>query len=387
MRVVRAGLAALLIVLAVVAPVTAQGPLELTSPFPAVVADPGATATFNVTVTTDVPQRVDLAVTAQPDGWDTTLRGGGSTIAAVFTSADPELGGQIGARFTAEVLVADDAAADANQVVLEARGTGGVTARLALDITIEQQEAGAVTLESDFPTQGGSSDDTFTFDLELRNRSNQQVELSFEADAPPGWRAQVRPAGGESATTAVLDAGEISSATVTITPAADAAAGTYTIPVRAIGGPEPAEAAVSIEITGSYAMQLTTQDNRLSARITAGNPSPLTLFVFNEGSAPLENVAVSANAPRDWTVEFDQETVPLIEPQGQAEVQATITASGNAIAGDYVVTFNARAPEANDQIEVRTTVETSPIGGILGLGILAVVAIGLFLVFQRYGRR
>jgi len=387
MRVVRAGLTALLIVLAVVPPVTAQGPLELTSPFPAVVADPGATATFNVTVTTDVPQRVDLAVTAQPDGWDTTLRGGGSTIAAVYTSADPELGGQIGARFSAEVTVPDDATAGGNQVVLEARGAGGLSTQLELDITIEQQEAGAVTLESDFPTQGGSSDETFTVDLELRNRSNQQVELSFEADAPPGWRAQVRPAGGESATTAVLDAGEISSATVTITPAADAAAGTYTIPVRAIGGPEPAQAEVSIEITGSYAMSLTTVDNRLSARVTAGGPTTLTLVVLNEGTAPLENVEVTANAPRDWDVTFDMETVPVVEPGGSAQVEATINAAGNAIAGDYVVTFNARTPEVNDRIEVRTTVETSPIGGILGLGILAVVAIGLFLVFQRYGRR
>jgi uncharacterized membrane protein len=36
---------------------------------------------------------------------------------------------------------------------------------------------------------------------------------------------------------------------------------------------------------------------------------------------------------------------------------------------------------------VRTTVETSPIGLVIGIGILIVVAAGLFLVFQRYGRR
>jgi uncharacterized membrane protein len=387
MRVMRAGLAALLIVLGLAPVAMAQAPLELTAPFPAVVADPGATANFEVTVVTDVAQRVDLAVAQQPEGWDTTLRGGGSTITALQTAANPELGGRIAARFTAEVLVPDDAAAGANQVVLEARGLGGVTARLELDITIEQQEAGAVTLESDFPTQGGSSDDTFTFDLELRNRSNQQVELSFEAEAPAGWRAQVRPAGGESATTAVLDAGEISSATVTITPAADAAAGTYNIPVRAIGGPEPAEAEVSIEITGSYAMSLTTVDNRLSARVTAGGPTSLTLVVFNEGTAPLENVEVTASAPRDWDVTFDMEAIPLIEPEGSAQVEATINAAGNAIAGDYVVTLTARTPEVNDRIEVRTTVETSLVGGLLGLAVLGVVAIGLFFVFQRYGRR
>jgi uncharacterized membrane protein len=96
---------------------------------------------------------------------------------------------------------------------------------------------------------------------------------------------------------------------------------------------------------------------------------------------------VTASAPRDWDVTFDMEAIPLIEPEGSAQVEATINAAGNAIAGDYVVTLTARTPEVNDRIEVRTTVETSLVGGLLGLAVLGVVAIGLFFVFQRYGRR
>jgi len=34
-----------------------------------------------------------------------------------------------------------------------------------------------------------------------------------------------------------------------------------------------------------------------------------------------------------------------------------------------------------------STVETSPIGYIIGIAILVLVAVGLFFVFQRYGRR
>lgn len=387
MRFVRALLAAAVATFALAPVALAQG-LTITTPFPAVVADPGGTAEFGVTVTTETPERVDLTVVSQPDGWTTTLRGGGSTIAAVTTGPDPEAAGQIRAIFTVVVEIPDDAGVGSHQVEIEGRGAAGITSRLTLDLTIAEQVPGAVILESEFPTQGGSPDDTFEFDLELRNDSNQEVTLRFEADPPVGWRATARPGTGESgATTAVLEAGGISSVNVTVDPPPDAAVGVYTIPVRAIGGPDTAEAEVFVEITGSFGLDLSTSDQRLDARVTAGGPTTLTLVLTNTGSAPLIDVAVTAQPPRNWTVTFNQETVPSIEPNSSQNVEATITPAGAAVAGDYVVTFNARNTEANDRIEVRTTVETSPIGGLIGIAVLIAVAVGLFLVFQRYGRR
>lgn len=387
MRFVRALLAAAVATIAIAPAALAQG-LTITTPFPAVVADPGGTAEFNVTVTTAAPERVDLSVSSQPEGWTTTLRGGGSTIAAVTTGPDPEAGGQIRATFTVEVEIPEDAGVGSNQVQIEGTSASGATASLTLDLTIAEQVPGAVVLESEFPTQGGSPDDAFEFDLELRNDSNQEVTLRFEAAPPPGWRATVRPGTGETdATTAVLEAGGISSVNVNIDPAPEAAVGVYTIPVRAIGGPEPAEAEVSVEITGSFGMDLNTSDQRLSANVTAGSPTTLTLVVANTGSAPLTDVQLTATPPRNWEVAFAQETIANIDPQSSQSVEATITPAGTAVAGDYVITINARNEDANDRIEVRTTVETSPIGGIIGIVILIVVAAGLFLVFQRYGRR
>ena len=387
MRFVRALLAAAVATFAIAPAVLAQS-LAITTPFPAVVVDPGGTAEFNVTVTTETPERVDLSVVTQPEGWTTTLRGGGSTVTAVTTGPDPEAGGQIRAQFTAEVEIPDDAGVASNQIIIEGRSAAGLTSRLELDLTIAEQVPGAVILESEFPTQGGSPDDTFEFDLELRNDSNQEVTLSFEADPPPGWRATVRPGTGETdATTAVLEAGGISSVNVSIDPPSDAAVDVYTIPVRAIGGPAPAEATVEVEITGSFGMDLSTSDQRLSARVTAGSPTQVTLAVTNTGSAPLDEVEVTATPPRNWEVTFDRETIETIAPGTTENVTATIQAANTAVAGDYVITFRASNAEVNDNIEVRTTVETSAIGGLIGIGILILVAVGLFLVFQRYGRR
>lgn len=388
MRFVRAFLAAVLVAMAL-APATAlaQGPLDLTTPFPSVVADPGGSAAFTITVHTDTPQRVDLSVVEQPAGWDTILRGGGSTIAAVTTSANPELPAEIVAQFSAEVAIPEDSAAGANQVIIEARSAAGLTARLTLDVTIEEVVGGAVTMTSDFPSQSGTADDTFTFDLEVRNGSNQQVTLSFEGSGPAGWRITGRPANDDQATTAVVDAGGLSAGRFTIDPPADAVAGSYPITARALGGPAPVEVTLTVEITGNFAMSMTTDDQRLSARVTVGSPTKVNVVVTNDGSAPLQNVSLSATPPRNWTITFAQEAIAEIPANESSTVEATILAANNAVAGDYVVTVRASTPDANDQMEIRTTVETSPIGGLLGIGVLIAVAVGLFLVFQRYGRR
>src|SRR4051812_42275257 len=118
MRVLRASLAAFLLLAGLLPSVALAAGVSMTTPYPSVVADPGSTVKFPITVTSDTPQRVELAVTGQPEGWNTRLQGGGSTIAAVTTvpaaqyaaSASPApTSGNYGG-FTVEVTVPADAA-------------------------------------------------------------------------------------------------------------------------------------------------------------------------------------------------------------------------------------------------------------------------------------
>ena len=367
MRVLRAAAAALLLALTVApAAALAQGPLELTTPYPAVVADPGATAKFPIFVITEVAERVDLTIVSQPEGWDVVLRGGGSTVSAIFTAPNPNVTGEISGSLEANVTLPDDAAPGSNQVVIEGRTASGITTRLTLDITVEEQEPGSVDFTADFPSLRGSTSSPFSFNLTLANHTNQQVTFSFETDAPDGWNVTALPSGESQAATATVDAGSIATVSVTADPPADAVADIYQIKVRAVGGPVPAEAELSVEIIGSYGLSLGTSDGLLNSRVTAGATSVLTLVVENTGTAPLTNVKLSATPPRNWTVTFDQETVPEI-PAGTtgntATVQATIQAPANAVAGDYQLTIRATSQEessANDNVEIRATVDTSP---------------------------
>ncbi len=72
---------------------------------------------------------------------------------------------------------------------------------------------------------------------------------------------------------------------------------------------------------------------------------------------------------------------------GEVQVTAHMTPSGNAIAGDYVATFNARSDLANADAEMRITIETSLLWGVVGVGLIALVLAGLWWTFRRYGRR
>jgi uncharacterized repeat protein (TIGR01451 family) len=159
-----------------------------------------------------------------------------------------------------------------------------------------------------------------------------------------------------------------------------ATAGTTTIPGK-----------LGIDITGSYSLKLSTPNDVLSASGSAGSPMTQTLTVQNTGTAALTGVKVTATPPSGWTVTFDPVSIDTIAPNATGTVTATITPSSDAVAGDYVVTFNANngasGATATGSADIRFTVNTSPVWAIVGIAIIVLILGGLFYVFRTYGRR
>jgi uncharacterized membrane protein len=396
MRVLRASLAAFLLVVGLLPAVAFAAGTQMSTPYPSVVADPGSTVKFPITVQTDTPQRVDLSITSQPQGWDTRLQGGGSTIAAVETvsatqysaTATPAPASGNFAQFTAEVTVPSDAQGGAQQVVLAGKGADGSTVSLTLDVNVQTASTGSVQLTTDFPTLSGPTSTTFRFSLNLANDTNQQITFGLEHDDPTGWTITATPTTQTQAESAVVDAGSSQQIAVTAKAPSDAAAGDYPITVRAVGGSTPVEMKLTVTLTGTFDMSLTTSDQRLNADLNAGGTTTITFVVNNTGTADLTGVAFTASPPRDWKVTFAPTTVD-VPAGGTGNVVATIQSSNSALAGDYVISVTSRSGDssASDSVTIRATVATSPIGYVIGIAILVIVGIGLFFVFQRYGRR
>ncbi len=354
--------------------------LTLTTPYPAVAVAPGSKVSFELTIKPPTAEEVRLQVGSVPAGWTATLRGGGYVVDGVY--ADPASPPTV----RLDVTVAPDASDGTVRIPITATA-GGEVARLDVEIRVTAAAGGQVSLTTDFPELRGPSGATYRFNLTLSNETAQDLTFGLSASGPDGWDVQVRPTSQSQAASAVVNAG--SSAGIELTAAAPdgAAAGTYPISVTATSGEVKVEQQVSVEIIGTFSMTLTTPDQRLNASGTAGSAIQQQLEIDNTGSAPLQNVKLTATPPSGWTVTFQPATVDTIAPNDKAQVTAIITPSKDAIAGDYVVTFNAATDAARASREFRVTVETSLVWAIVGgLLILATIS-GLGWVFQRYGRR
>lgn len=379
---VAVALAGLFLVSLVAAPATAQtaGGLTLTTPYPGLTVEPGDTAGFDLSLTATSTTSVSLAVEGVPEGWTATFRGGGFVVGQVTAGleAAPDL--------RLDVIVPTETTEGDYPLTIEASSSAG-NVSLPLQVTVQGGAGGVVTLTPDFPGLRGSASDTFTFNIEVRNDTPSEVQLELGAEGPIGWTVEARPQGAAQASTITVNSGSTGQVTVTATPPANAAASIYDLRMTARGGGVDNEVALQVQITGSFEMELTTPDQRLNAEVTAGQATQFPLVVFNSGTADLANVALSATPPSGWDVTFDSEVITTVAAGEFVTVNATITPSSQAIAGDYQVSFRASNDEANASMEIRSTVSPSAFGGLVGIGLVLLTLAALAWVFRRFGRR
>jgi uncharacterized membrane protein len=239
----------------------------------------------------------------------------------------------------------------------------------------------------EFPGLRGPASSTFTFNVDVRNDTPAEVQLELAAEGPIGWTVEARPQAASQASSITVESGATGRVTVTATPPSTVAAGLYDLRVTARGGGVDAEAALQVQITGSFSMELTTPDQRLNADVTAGSPTQFPLVILNTGSGDLADVALTATPPAGWDVTFDTENITTVPAGDFAQVTATITPSTEAIAGDYSITFRATTDEADASMDVRSTVSPSAFGGLVGIGLILLTLAALAWVFRRFGRR
>jgi len=366
---------------ALVPTVAADGGLEVTTAYPAVAVAPGSKVSFDLKVTSTRETNVGLTLSGVPAGWTATLHGGGFVIDGV--AAGPGADGT--ARL--DVSVPADAAASTQTIKVTASG-GGNTDVLTISVRVDAKAAGDITVTTTTPVMTGSSNGTFPFALTVHNDTAQDVTVSATASIAdhPDWDIKAEIAGSEQTASTVVTAGSTTSVNVTADPPDDAAAGQYVIDVEVTAGDQKIPQQLGVELTGSYSMTLTTPGGLLSAHGGAGSATQQQFILTNTGTATIQGVKVSATPPTGWTVTWDKDTVD-VPTDAPVTVTATITPSGEAVAGDYVITFNANSDQADSSAQVRFTVETSPLWAFIGIGIIAVILLGLFYVFRTYGRR
>lgn len=369
---------ALLLTAAHVQPVQAAGEITLYTPYKNITVEPADTISYDIDVinNTSEVQNVPLTVTGLPEGWSYELSSGSQVIHELAVKGNETQTVDL------EVEIPQNVERGRYQFNIVAQGF------MTLPLTVNIAETGVLETEftTDQPNREGNADATFTFSMDLRNRTAEDQTYALTAEAPRGWNVDFT-VGGNSVTSATVEAGSSQTVSVSIDPPEEVTEGSYKIPVTANAGGTSATQELEVVITGVYDMELTTPRGLLSSDIRVGGSTKVELEIRNTGTTALTDVEMEYSAPAGWEVTFDKDTIERIEAGETAKVVATLKASDKAIPGDYVTTITASTPEVSSSIDFRVQVKTSVLWGWLGILIIAAVLAGIYYLFRKYGRR
>lgn len=355
--------------------------VTLFTPFTGTTAIPGETISYTVDVINSGSsiQSMSFSLENAPEGWDYKITADGRDIRELSVRGNSEQ------QIHLDITLPLDAGKGDYRFNLVASNDSGKSS-LPLLVTVTEQGSSATELTSEQANLQGHADSDFNYTVTIRNRTANEQNYALTTQAGEGWGVTFK-SGSDSISSIQVEPNASEDITVTVTPPENVEAGTYEIPIRAQSGNTAAELVLEAVITGSYDMQLSTKDGNLSTDVTAGGKRTVQLVVTNTGTAPLAGIEITDSTPPNWEVEYENNTIAQLEPGDSATVKATITAPDEAIAGDYVVTFKATAPEVSADATFRVSVETSTLWGIVAILIIALVVGGLYYIFKKYGRR
>ncbi len=254
-----------------------------------------------------------------------------------------------------------------------------------------------------YPEVQGKGDVPYEFTFEMTYEAGddpfglEEEELAkifdLTVEYPEGWFAATTPQyQKETEILAVkLTSGEMEAIRVVALPLVDQEPGEYDIAVsiKSTIEDDPLEGIAEYKaiITATYLLDVKTKTGRLSTEVTSGQDNHYTLTLENLGSDSIENIALSSTEPSGWKVSFDPEEIEILESEELIEIDVIISPPAKTIAGDYMLSFSTESENSNDDIELRVTVETPTIWGIVGIAIIVIVVIGIAIIFSRLGRR
>ncbi len=363
-------------------PAEAQLPqgVSISTPYPLLVLGLGEVANLDLTLRANPSDVIKLQMKEQPQDWTVTFRGGGQIVEGAYVEAGVDTSVQM------QIEQPQDVAAGSYNFVVEATGKSG-SADLSITLTIKDKLPPKLTMTTDLPTLKGSPTTTFNYSLTLTNAGEDDLNVTMAADAPNNFTVNFSLT-GQDVTSFPLSAHATKTINVSLQPGAELPAGNYTAKITAQGGLASASLDLSAEVTGQATLGLSTSDGLLSGKATLGQTTPIKIVLSNTGSASASQITMSASAPAGWKVDFSPAQVAEVPAGQQVEVNANITPTDQAIAGDYQVTITASpVGGASKSVDYRVTVVTSTLWGLVGVLLIAVAVVVVAAAVLRFGRR
>lgn len=324
---------------------------------------------------------VSLSVASMPEGFSGYIKSGSYEVSKVHASGNGE-----DTIASLQVTVPSEAAEGTHEITVHAESEEGYADDLTLELTVSGLEAGESNFHVEYPDQEGVSGTSFSYSTTIANNTLSTQNYNFSSDAPAGWRVSFT-SDSTQVSSLEVESGSSAGVTITVTPPEQVEAGEYQIGCGATSAREQLSTTLNVTILGTYDMDLSTTDGRLSFDAFAKKQSDVTLKLTNNGNIDLENLSLSSEAPAGWEVSFDTSSIDKLEAGASVDVTAHITPGDNALTGDYITIIRASCDNQSDSAEFRVTVKTQTGWGIFAIVIIVAVVAGLYYVMKKYGRR
>ncbi len=357
--------------------------LFLLTDYPAVTLRPGSTSSINLKLQNYglPPERLALSVAGVPSGWTATLIGNGQPVAAALPATNASVSLEL------RLDVPKEAPVGTTNLTVNAKGAT-TDASLPVAVTLATDLPAKLTLNPQLPELRGTSKSNFEFQLGIKNESGKKVLVSLSAQAPQNFDATFTEQYGSQELNALpLDPGQSKDVKLKVKPPNTIAAGKYKVAAKVSAEDATATADLVLDITGQPKIEITGREGLLSARAEAGKEASIPVVLTNTGTAAAEQIELSGSGPSGWKVSFEPKTVDRIAPNENKEVQALITPTAKAIAGDYVTSLRASARGESASQTFRVAVVTSTIWGIWGVGLIGIALLVLVGAVAWFGRR
>jgi len=357
--------------------------LYLLTDYPAVSVRPGTASTIALRLQNYglAPERYQLAVDGVPQGWTATLLGGGQPVAAAMPATDQSVSLQL------RLDIPASAAIGTQTLTVKADGPGNQVS-LPLAVTLAKELPAKLAVEATLPSLRGTPKSSFDYSLKIKNDSGRNLTASFVANAPRNFETSFTEAYGTQQLSSIpIEAGQSKEVKLKVRPPSTVDAGSYPIGVTVTAEDATAKTELTLDVAGQPQLTIAGREGLVSGSARAGEQSNLPVVVTNTGSAPADNVELSATPPSGWKVTFEPKTIERIAPGQEQEVQAQITPTAKSLAGDYMTSIRASSRGETASTQFRVTVTTSMAWGMAGAGIIGAALLLMVGAVARFGRR
>ncbi len=381
-----------------------EEPFQLYAPFTGVIIGAKDRATLDVKLKnmTDkgLSVKLELEKDEKAEGWEVMLLNSewsGFGVSGVYLGTGDE---DKEATVKLRIKPAEDAVAGEYRFIVKASTLDGafsealpIVVQLTGGKVVEEKAKTDIELEAKYPAVEGTPGKAFSYEISVKNAGGDAVVVDLVLNLPEKWSGYITPRweSERRINSIKLDGSATERILLTVAPPMDVEKKDYPIKLVAKAGDVEKALDLSAIIKGTYKLQVVPETNRLNFDMVAGEEKRLVLYLWNEGSAPIENISLLASKPEGWEVKFEPEKLSSLESllvtQKPEQVTAIFKAPERTIPGDYQVSVTAAGDQDQKSLDLRATVKVPTSWGWAGIGVIVAVLLLLFGIFMKLKRR